>query len=101
MRRLVKFALPLVLMASPALAQTRDATEVVPVQHFYDGALLNGLPEVCQVLLAAPYSRWTQAAWLATPSPALTNQSPIDFLRSGGDVDLVLAAARAYAERAV
>jgi len=77
---------------------TKEGTKVVPASHFKEGALVAGLERVLKAMSGAPFSEWTNAAWLSTPSPAIGGESPLQYLRKGGDAELLVAAATAYSE---
>lgn len=78
--------------------RTQEGTEVVPASHLADHDILKGLRPVLLTLAGAAFDDWTRAAWLATPNVALGRKSPLDYLRAGGDDDMVIAAAELYAE---
>jgi len=82
------------------LLETSDGIRAVPVAHFLDGRLVPGLAQVAVAVDKSPFTRWTQAAWIASPSAALGGKSPIEWLREGGDQNVVLSVAYAYSEEA-
>ncbi|RYB91778.1 DUF87 domain-containing protein [Nocardioides oleivorans] len=78
--------------------ETSDGMSVLPTSHVMNSRIVAGLSVVVRTVSASPFSTWTQAAWLASPSVALGGASPIDWLRDGGDLEVVVNAAHAYAE---
>ena len=75
---------------------TSDAVELYPAWQFHGGAVVEGLSQVLSLFTAADVDGWTVAGWLRTPDPAL-RRTPISAL-AGGDLEAVLAAARAAAD---
>jgi len=80
--------------------KTADGALVFPTFQFDErNRVLAGLPEVLQCFRDAPVDGWTLAGWLVTPMRPLKERSVIDWLRTGGEQDLVLALARDAARR--
>lgn len=83
--------------------KTADGSVVFPAFQFDEhNRVIAGLPEVLQFFREAPVDDWTLAGWLVAPMRSLEGRSVIDWLRTGGQRDLVLAlacdAARRYAQ---
>jgi len=80
--------------------KTADGALVFPTFQFDErNRVLAGLPEVLQCFRGAPVDGWTLAGWLVAPMRPLKGSSVIDWLRTGGEQDLVLALARDAARR--
>lgn len=52
------------------------------------------LPEVLRAFDGVASTPYTVASWLVSPNPLLDDQTPIDWLASGGDADRVRLAAQ-------
>jgi hypothetical protein len=65
-----------------------------PLFQLSDGRPLPGLPQVFEAFKDARLDDWTIASWLVTPQDLLDGDSPSEWLKSGGSVELALEAAR-------
>lgn len=79
--------------------RNRDGRPVYPVCQFDGRRLLQGVGEVVRILSPA-VEPLTLASWLTASNEGLDGRRPVDALREG-EVDVVAAAARRFAERAV
>lgn len=77
---------------------TEDRRTLIPVFQFSEsGRPYEAVPPVLRIFAEAEATGWTAASWFATSSPELHYQTPIAWIRAGGDLDTVLDAARAAA----
>lgn len=73
---------------------TSDEVHLFPVWQFKEsGGVVDGLPEVLSVFKGASIDDWTLAGWFRSVDPDLA-ETPYEAIMRG-DVDRVLAAARA------
>ena len=80
--------------------KTADGAWVYPEFQFDDHhAVLEGLPEILKILSASEVDEWTLASWLTSRLRSLEDRSPIDWLRTGGELDQLLDIARDAARR--
>ena len=80
------------------LLTTSRGTRLVPESHIREGSMVPGLSNLLVRLSRAPFSPWTKAAWLATPLVSLGMKSPLDFLQSEKDYQLLWDVAAMYSE---
>ncbi|GEK85179.1 hypothetical protein [Microbacterium aerolatum] len=76
--------------------RTEDGVLLYPQFQFWNGAVVDGLPEVLRVLRTGTESRWTWAQWLNTRLPGsdgVDEPSYIERLREG-QLDYVLLEAK-------
>ena len=77
-------------------ARTADGVWVYPTFQFDGRRLLEGLKTVLKEFDLDEVDRWAVAAWWVSPSAGLNAQSPspLEWLRSGGDLARIRALAR-------
>ncbi|MFD9826411.1 hypothetical protein ACFWXB_02950 [Tsukamurella tyrosinosolvens] len=75
-------------------------TWLYPAWQFTDHALIPGLADVWQILReGATADLWVAVFWLKAPHPKLGCVSPIDWLHTGRELDVVINETRADAAR--
>lgn len=82
-----------------ALPDAKGRLRFSSFQFTSTGRPLPGLADILELLAAADVNPYTMASWFVTPQPALNGESPVDWLRSGRDVSVVVEAARRSASR--
>jgi hypothetical protein len=77
-----------------------DGTRVYPAWQFRtDRTTVPHLAEALKILRAGASSAWTVATWLRTPIGEFGDVDAVTLLDRGGDAEVVLAVARADADR--
>jgi hypothetical protein len=74
--------------------RTADDLWVYPTFQFKGRSIISGLQEVLAEFRQAQPDRWAIAGWLVSPTAALAGQSPLDALRSNGELAPVIALAQ-------
>jgi hypothetical protein len=67
-----------------------------PEFQFDCGHLLNGLVEVYNQFDTNVIGPWSLASYLNTPQPELKEKTPIEWLKSNGDLEYLLQIVRGY-----
>jgi hypothetical protein len=77
---------------------TDDRRTLIPLFQFREtGRPYQAVPPVLRIFAKAEATGWTIASWFTTPTPDLDGQTPIAWIKAGGDLDRVADAARAAA----
>jgi hypothetical protein len=80
--------------------RTADGRYVYPTFQFDpQGRVLSGLSQVLRTFSKDAVDGWTLAGWLRARQRQLSGSNVVDWLKSGGDEELVLGLAREAAER--
>ncbi len=74
--------------------RTKSGELVYPLFQLSEGKPMPGLPRVLEAFEDAGLDDWTIASWLVTPQDLLEGGRPVEELKSGTSVDLVVDAAR-------
>ena len=74
--------------------RTADGMWVYPAFQFDGRRLLAGLADVLAELRQKDVDRWAVAAWLVSPTAALDAASPLEAIRTGGNLEAVRQLAR-------
>lgn len=83
-----------------ACQETARGTWMYPTWQFTGHAVIAGLADIWQILRhGAAADPWMAVFWLKAANPALSGVAPVDWLYAGGDLDIVVAEARADAAR--
>src|SRR6266851_1816356 len=77
---------------------TEDRRTQVPVFQFSEtGRPYADVPPILRVFADVEATGWTTASWFTTPNSEIEGRTPIAWIRDGGDLPTVLAAAEAAA----
>ena len=77
---------------------TQDRRTLIPSFQFAEsGRPHEAIPPILRIFAEAEATGWTVASWFTTPSTDLDGQTPLDWIRTDGDLATVLDAARAAA----
>ena len=80
--------------------QTQDGDQVFPVWQFEDKAMIKEwVGKVTPILAEGKLDNWMIALWLSTPVDTMNNQSAVQWLDAGGDIDVILQEAHHDASR--
>ena len=79
---------------------TRDSYAVFPTRQFDKyGRVIPGLRGLLQALEAGTGNEWTHALWIFSPNADLDGISAVEWISSGGDIEVACQLARKDAAR--